>query len=73
MKTKTTRIKTARELSQSELLAAIMESMPPLFEHFEEKLREKDGQVLEISLSGKEGQIRLRWGVREYNKEEDQP
>lgn len=63
--TTTTRIKTARPVTDSELLNALKNSMTPIFAHLEEKLLEGDGKVLEISISVKAGKIKLQYGIGE--------
>jgi len=64
-KTVTTKIKTARPVTDSELLNALKNSMGPIFSHFEERLAEGDGKVLEISITAKDGKIKLQYGIGE--------
>jgi hypothetical protein len=59
----TTSIKTARPVSQSELLKAIQGSLGPVFDHFEEQLLKGDGKRLDICITAKAGKIRLYYGV----------
>lgn len=63
--TTTTRIKTDRPVTDSELLNALKNSMRPIFAHLEEKLLEGDGKVLRISISVKAGKIKLQYGIGE--------
>lgn len=63
--TTTTRIKTNRPVTESELLNALKNSMTPIFAHLEEKLLEGDGKVLDISISVKAGKIELLYGIGE--------
>jgi hypothetical protein len=61
--TTTTRIKTARPVTDSELLAALRGSMAPIFQHFEEELMKGDGKALQIEVTAKDGKIKLSYGV----------
>ncbi len=63
--TTTRTFKTSRPVTDSELLNALKNSMDPIFTHFEEKLLEGDGKVLEIAVSVKEGKIKLQYGIGE--------
>lgn len=57
-------IKLDRNLSESELLQALKQSMDPIFEHFEEKLvKEGDGKTLHIAVTVNEGKISLQYGI----------
>ena len=59
----TTKIKTARPVTESELLNALKNSLDPCFAHLEEKLLEGDGKVLDIRVTVKAGTIKLEYGV----------
>jgi hypothetical protein len=61
--TVTKRIKTSRPVTESELLAALRESMGPIFQHFEEELVKGDGKVLQIEVTAKAGNIKLSYGI----------
>lgn len=61
----TTNYKLRRPITDSELLTALKESMHPIFAHLEEKLAEKDGQTLEISIAAEAGKVKLSYGVYE--------
>jgi hypothetical protein len=61
--TTTTRFKTSRPVTDSELLMAMKNAMHPIFEHFEEELAKGDGNVLQIEVSAKDGSISLKYGV----------
>ena len=61
--TVTTSIETEREITQSELLSALKDSMDPLFALLNEKLLEEDGQSLQILVDVKAGKISLKYGV----------
>lgn len=55
--------KTARPVTESELLRALQGSLGPIFEHFEGCLLERDGRVLDLQISVKAGEVSLKWGV----------
>ena len=60
--------KTSRPVTESELLAALRESMTPIFQHFEEELVKGDGKVLQIEVTAKAGTIKLSYGVGAMTK-----
>ena len=61
--TTTTRIKTARPVTDSELLNALKNSMGPIFEHYEKVIEEAGGSaVLHIEVRAKEGNLKLSYG-----------
>ncbi len=68
-KTKTRSFKTKRPITDSELLAALKNSMGPIFTHFEEKLLEKDGRILDIRIMAKKGSIKLEYGIGDITPE----
>lgn len=60
-----TKIKTARPVTESELLNALKNSLDPCFAHLEEELLGGDGKVLDIRITVKSGKIKLEYGVGE--------
>jgi hypothetical protein len=58
-----THIKTAKPVTQSQLVMALKNAMGPIFEHFEEKLRESDGQILDIQISVTGCNVALNYGI----------
>lgn len=60
----TTTVKTKRPITDSEMLHALKDSMGPIFEHFEEKLKDSDGQVLVMEVTAQEGKVKLSYGFR---------
>jgi len=67
--TVTTRIKTSRPITQSELITALKRSMDPIFAHLEEELLKGDGKVLDIQITAKGGEVKLLYGVGEIQPE----
>ncbi len=63
----TTKIKTARPVTDSELLTALKNSMGPIFAHFEEEILKGGGKVLEISVSFETGRVKMQYGVHDLD------
>jgi hypothetical protein len=58
----TKRIKTKCEITDSELLNALKNSMGPIFEHFEEEIAKSGGAVLLIEVRAQAGKVNLKYG-----------
>lgn len=66
--TKTT-IKTGREVTDSELLHALKNSMTPIFEDFEEQIQKSGGKVLHIEVQAQAGRVKLSYGFTDIESE----
>ena len=64
----TTRIKTDKPVTQSQLLSALRESMGPIFSHFEEELMKSDGKILDIRISAKGFNVKIEYGIGEVEE-----
>jgi len=58
----TKKVKLKREITDSELLNAIKNSMEPIFIHFEEEIAKSGGAVLLIEVRAKAGKVNLKYG-----------
>lgn len=63
----TKRIKTKREITDSELLDALKNSMTPIFTHFEEEIAKSGGKVLHIEVTAQAGKVKLNYGFTDID------
>ena len=65
--TKKTTIKIGREVTDSELLHALKNSMTAIFEDFEEQIQKSGGKVLHIEVQAQAGRLKLSYGFTDID------
>jgi hypothetical protein len=64
----TKRIKTSREVTDSELINFLKNAMGPIFSHFEEKIAEAGSKVLHIEVTAQPGKLNLIYGFSDVQQ-----